>query len=64
MDNKIKYSVINVFSDISETHRKERINRAIKSLCILDIEKIANMDYNIDIAFHGSVSDPLKGGTQ
>ncbi len=65
MENKkIQYSVVNVFSDISETQRKEKINKAIKYLCILDIEKIADIDYNINVAFHGRVSDLHKGGMQ
>ena len=61
---KIEYCVVNVFSDISETQRKEKINRSIRTLCILDIEKMIEMDYNINIAFHSSVFGPNKGGTQ
>ena len=63
-DIKTEYCVINVFSDISEAERKTRINKAIKTLCVLDIEKSCDLDYNIGVAFHGSVSDLQKGGTQ
>ena len=64
MVNKIQYNVINVFFDISEEERKEKINKAIRTLCVLDIEKTASLDYNISVAFHGNVLDLLKGGTQ
>lgn len=60
---KTEYSVINVFSEIGESERKERINKSIRTLCVLDIEKKAELDYNIGVAFHGSVPDPQKGGT-
>ena len=62
-ENKTEYVITNAFSDISEAERKEKINRSIRNLCILDIEKISAMDYNIGVAFHGSVPDPQKGGT-
>ena len=56
-----EYVVVNAFSDISEAERKEKVNRSIKNLCILDIEKIAELDYNIeDVAFYGSVPDLEK----
>lgn len=63
-NKKIEYNVVNVFSDISEAQKKEKINRSIRTLCILDIEKSIELDYNIGVAFHGSVSDLQKGGTQ
>lgn len=62
-NNKTEYVVINTFSGIIEAERKEKINNAVRNLCIIDIEKTIELDYNIDVAFHGSVSDPLKGGT-
>lgn len=54
-NNKIKteYIVVNAFSKIGETERKERINNAIKTLCIMDIEKLYESDYNNSVAFHG-----------
>ncbi|MBE6780444.1 MAG: hypothetical protein E7545_05640 [Ruminococcaceae bacterium] len=58
-----KYIVKNAFSAIGEEERKDRINNAIRSLCIRDIEKAANFDYNIDVTFHGGDSDLKKGGT-
>lgn len=58
---KTEYNVVNVFSNVSETQRKEKINRSIRTLCILDIEKMIEMDYNINIAFHSSVSNLQKG---
>lgn len=58
-----KYIVKNAFSAIGEEERKDRINNAIRSLCIRDIEKTANFDYNIDVTFHGGDSDLKKGGT-
>lgn len=57
-----EYIVTNVFCDISENERKEKINGAIKALCILDIEKTSDLDYNIGVAFHDSVSDRQTGG--
>ena len=38
-NKKIEYNVVNVFSDISEAQKKEKINRSIRTLYILDIEK-------------------------
>ena len=58
--NKTEYIVVNAFSEISEEERKERINKAIRTLCVLDIEKCAELVYNEDVAFHGSVSDLEK----
>lgn len=58
--NKTEYIVVNAFSDISESERKEKINKAIRTLCVLDIEKSAELVYNEDVAFHGSVSDLKK----
>lgn len=60
-ENKTEFIIVNAFSDISETERKKKINKAIRTLCVLDIEKNAELDYNIDVAFHGSVSNPKKG---
>lgn len=62
-ENKTEYTIVNAFAPISETERKEKINNVIKSLCVLDIEKAAKLDYNIDIEFHGSVLDLERGGT-
>lgn len=50
--NKPEYIVVNAFSEISEAERKERINNAIKTLCIMDIEKLYELDYNNSVAFH------------
>ena len=47
----LKYK--NVLSDLSETERKEKINKAIRTLCVLDIEKSAELVYNEGVAFHG-----------
>ena len=58
--NKTEFIVVNAFSDLSETERKEKINKAIRTLCVLDIEKSAELDYNNSVAFHGSVSDLEK----
>lgn len=58
--NKTEYIVVNAFSEISEAERKEKINNSIRSLCVLDIEKSAELVYNEDVAFHGSVSDLKK----
>ena len=58
--NKTEFIVVNAFSDLSETERKEKINKAIRTLCVLDIEKSAELVYNEDVAFHGSVSDLEK----
>lgn len=60
---KTEYIVVNVLSDISEAERKEKINKSIRTLCVLDIEKSAELDYNIGVAFHGSVSGLGEGGT-
>ena len=58
--NKTEFIVVNAFSDISEAERKEKINKVIRTLCVLDIEKSAELVYNEDVAFHGSVSDLKK----
>ena len=60
-NSKTEYSVINVFSQIGETERKKKINNAIRTLCVLDIEKKAQLHYNINVAFCGSVSEQKNG---
>ena len=57
---KTEYVITNVLSNISEAERKEKINKAIKTLCVMDIEKLYELDYNNSVAFHGSVSDLEK----
>lgn len=57
---KTEYMIVNVFSDDNEARRKERINTAIKNLCILEVEKEYDSDYNVGVAFHDSVSDLKK----
>ena len=52
-----EYIVINAFSKISEIERKEKINKSIKTLCVMDIEKLYELDYNNTVAFHGSTQD-------
>ena len=53
---KTEYIITNVLSNIGEAERKEKINKAIRTLCVLDIEKSAELVYNENVAFHGSVS--------
>ena len=53
---KPEYIITNELADLSEAERKEKINKAIKTLCVLDIEKSAELVYNEDVAFYGSVS--------
>ena len=55
--NKTEYIVVNAFSEISEEERKEKINNAIRTLCVMDIEKLYELDYNNSVAFHGSTQD-------
>ena len=55
--NKTEYIVVNAFSEISKAERKERINNAIRTLCVMDIEKLYELDYNNSVAFHGSTQD-------
>ena len=55
--NKIEYIVVNAFSEISEVERKEKINNSIRTLCVMDIEKLYELDYNNSVAFHGSTQD-------
>ena len=57
---KTEYIVVNVLSDISEAERKEKINKSIRTLSVLDIEKSAELVYNEGVAFHGSVSNLKK----
>ena len=57
---KTEYVITNVLSDLSEAERKEKINKAIRTLCVLDIEKSAELVYNENLVFHGSVSDLEK----
>ena len=59
-ENRTEYIVVNAFSDLSEAERKEKINNAIRTLCVMDIEKSYELDYNNSVAFHGSVSDLKK----
>ena len=54
---KTEYVITNVLSNISEAERKEKINKAIKTLCVMDIEKVYELDYNNSVAFHGSTRD-------
>lgn len=63
-EEKIEYYVVNVFSEMSESEHKERVNKSIRTLCTLDIEKSVDLDYNMHKAFHDSVSTSKKGGTQ
>ena len=51
--NKTEYIVVNAFSEIGEAERKDKINKAIRTLCVLDIEKSAELVYNEGVAFHG-----------
>ena len=44
--NKTEYIVVNSFSEISEAERKEKINNSIRTLCVMDIEKLYELDYN------------------
>ena len=55
--NKTEYIVVNAFSEISDAERKEKINNAIKTLCVMDIEKLYELDYNNSVTFHGSTQD-------
>lgn len=55
--NKTEYIVVNAFSEISNVERKEKINNAIRTLCVMDIEKLYELDYNNSVAFHGSTQD-------
>lgn len=57
-----EFTVDNIFSDINEAKRKEKVNKAIKNLCILDIEKMSDLDYNISIVSQSKASDLEKGG--
>ena len=50
---KTEYIITNILSDLSEAERKEKINKAIRTLCVLDIEKSAELVYNESVAFHG-----------
>lgn len=58
-----KYVVKNAFSNTCELKRKEKINKIIRTLCILDIENCLQLESNIDIEFHSSVSNLNEGGT-
>jgi len=55
--NKTEYIVVNAFSEISKAERKEKINESIRTLCVMDIEKLYELDYNNSVAFHGSTQD-------
>ena len=55
--NKTEYVVVNAFSEICEAERKKKINNSIRSLCVMDIEKLYELDYNNSVAFHGSTQD-------
>ena len=55
--NKTEFIVVNAFSEISEAERTEKINNSIRTLCVMDIEKLYESDYNNSVAFHGSTQD-------
>lgn len=55
--NKTEYVITNVLSDLSEAERKEKINESIRTLCVMHIEKLYELDYNNSVAFHGSTQD-------
>ncbi len=63
-NNLCEYVVINIFQNKTEDEKKRQINQKIKNLCVLDIEKSIELNYNIGVEFHGSVSDLERGGTQ
>lgn len=46
-----KFKVTNIFKNISEDERRQIINENIKTLCSVDIEKICNLDYNVNDIF-------------
>ena len=49
--NKTEYIVVNAFSEISEAERKEKINESIRTLCVMDIEKLYELDLIIVLHF-------------
>lgn len=58
--NRTEYIVVNAFSEISEAERKEKIDNSIRTLCVMDIEKLYELDYNSSVAFHGSTQDLIR----
>lgn len=57
---KNEYDVIHVFDASDEKEFKEKINGIIRTLCTEDIEKMSNIDYNMDVAYLGGTSEFYK----
>ncbi len=61
MKNKLcDYEVKNIFVSKTQDEMKRKINSKIRSLCVMDVEKIYSFDYNTDVTFFGDTSETKK----
>ena len=60
--NKTEFIVVNAFSDLSEAERKEKINKAIRTLCVTELENIAGLEYYEKATFLGDALSFKRGG--
>lgn len=61
-DINTEFEVVNVFESTSKEEIKEKINKSIRSLCITDIEKIYDLEYDIGVTLPVSASDLKREG--
>lgn len=54
---KKDYEIVNIISTNVETELKEKINGIVRTLCIENIEKMSNMDYNMDVTYFDGTSE-------
>lgn len=60
-NNLCDYEVKNIFMSKTRDEMKQRINSKIRNLCVMDVEKIYSLDYNIDVHILGDTSEIKKG---
>lgn len=57
---KNDYNIINIFSNNNEKIIKEKVNAIVKNLCVDDVEKISNLNYNTNVILEGDTSNYKK----
>lgn len=60
-NNLCDYEVKNIFVSKNEEEMKEKINSKIRSLCVMDVEKIYSFDYDTNVVLSGDNSEFEKG---
>ncbi len=60
-NNLCDYEVKNIFISKIQDEMKQKLNSKIRNLCVMDVEKIYSLDYNIDVHILGDTSKIEKG---